>query len=98
MDAWVLAFRQSCIPEVTVTSAGVVGRARRRGADARTSGTRRGVLAAQARDPKTFDEPFAFFTASSGMFLAQGRRELVPLPDPGDEDQSLPIVPMDGRT
>jgi len=54
---------------------------------------------AQSRDDKTFDEPFAFFKASSGMFLANGpRRELVPLPDPREADQSLPIVPMDGRT
>jgi CRISPR-associated protein (TIGR03986 family) len=45
-------------------------------------------------DQKAFDEPFAFFTASSGMHIeASGKqRPLVRLPDPADRDQSLPIV------
>ena len=43
---------------------------------------------------KAFDEPFAFFTASSGMHIEpQGKqRPLVRLRDPADRDQSLPIV------
>jgi hypothetical protein len=46
-------------------------------------------------DPKKFDEPFAFFTASSGMaLLDQGKapRKLIPLPEPNAGDQALPIV------
>ena len=43
---------------------------------------------------KAFDEPFAFFTASSGMHIesAGKQRPLVRLPDPADRDQSLLIV------
>lgn len=43
---------------------------------------------------KAFDEPFAFFTASSGMHIEPlgKQRPLVRLPDPTDRDQSLPIV------
>jgi hypothetical protein len=45
------------------------------------------------RDEKGFDEPFAFFTASSGKFLAGAAPwELIPLPDPVSDDQNLPIV------
>jgi CRISPR-associated protein (TIGR03986 family) len=45
-------------------------------------------------DQEEFDKPFAFFTASSGMFIEPpGRqRQLIPLPDPASGDQSLPIV------
>ena len=47
-------------------------------------------------DLKEFDEPFAFFTGTSGMFLkdkpAGEQRELKPLPVPGSGDQSLPII------
>jgi hypothetical protein len=45
-------------------------------------------------DLEEFDKPFAFFTASSGMFIKPpGRqRQLIPLPDPASGDQSLPIV------
>jgi CRISPR-associated protein (TIGR03986 family) len=45
-------------------------------------------------DLEEFDKPFAFFTASSGMFIKPpGRqRQLVPLPDPASGDQSLPIM------
>ena len=43
---------------------------------------------------KAFDEPFAFFTASSGMHIEPPgkQRPLVRLPDPADRDQSLPII------
>ena len=43
---------------------------------------------------KAFDEPFAFFTASSGMHIEPPgkQRPLVRLPDPADKDQSLLIV------
>lgn len=42
---------------------------------------------------KRFDEPFAFFTGTSGMPLKQAKpRPLCPLPDPTDEDQTLPII------
>jgi hypothetical protein len=47
----------------------------------------------QRSTPKDFDEPFAFFTGTSGMFLAErGPRQLVPLPDPTDENQDLRII------
>jgi RAMP superfamily len=48
----------------------------------------------QQEHQKAFDEPFAFFTASSGMHIeSSGRqRRLIPLPDPADGDQSLPII------
>jgi hypothetical protein len=40
-----------------------------------------------------FDEPFAFFTGTSGMYLAEaGPRPLRPLPEPTEPDQSLPII------
>ncbi|MFI6163956.1 TIGR03986 family CRISPR-associated RAMP protein [Micromonospora haikouensis] len=43
--------------------------------------------------PKRFDEPFAFFTVTSGMYLAEGEeRPLLPLPDPTAPDQTLPII------
>ncbi len=47
----------------------------------------------RAAKEKPFDEPFAFFTASSGMYL-KGKvpRSLIPLPDPAAEDQSIQIV------
>ena len=50
-------------------------------------------------DQKTFDEPFAFFTASSGMPLAHTgkQREPDPAARPATRDQSLPIVRR-GRT
>jgi CRISPR-associated protein (TIGR03986 family) len=43
---------------------------------------------------KKFDEPFAFFTASSGMALHDTKkqpRNLIPLPAPDAGDQSMPI-------
>jgi len=47
----------------------------------------------RSENEKAFDEPFAFFTASSGKYLAASqRRELIPLPDPAGADQNLPIV------
>jgi hypothetical protein len=51
----------------------------------------------QGDNQKAFDEPFAFFTASSGMHIEPpGRpRPLVRLPDPAIGDQSLPIVRKD---
>jgi hypothetical protein len=49
---------------------------------------------------KEFDEPFAFFTASSGMHIEPPGwpRPLVRLPDPASGDQSLPIVRKDDLT
>jgi CRISPR-associated protein (TIGR03986 family) len=42
---------------------------------------------------KAFDEPFAFFTFSSGMHLEKkGERRLIRLPDPAAGDQSLRII------
>jgi hypothetical protein len=42
---------------------------------------------------KRFDEPFAFFTGTSGMPLKQAEpRPLQPLPDPTADDQTLPII------
>jgi hypothetical protein len=46
----------------------------------------------RADDAKEFDKPFAFFTATSGMYLAHGQRPLQPLPEPTAADQSLPII------
>jgi hypothetical protein len=49
-------------------------------------------------DEKVFDEPFAFFAASAGKFLATGPpQKLVPLPDPLSDDQTLAIVPKPDR-
>jgi len=43
-----------------------------------------------------FDEPFAFFTGTSGMFLqAKAPRAIVPLPAPGAGDQNLPVIRKD---
>ena len=42
---------------------------------------------------KEFDEPFAFFAGTSGMYLKdKPARELRPLPEPGSGDQSLLII------
>lgn len=47
----------------------------------------------QSRDEQEFDEPFAFFKGSSGMFLQdKPARALVPLPAAAAEDQGLPII------
>ncbi|NNJ63618.1 MAG: hypothetical protein HKP61_22350 [Dactylosporangium sp.] len=50
----------------------------------------------ESPDPKArkrFDEPFAFFTATSGMHLEQDNsRSLCPLPDPAAADQTIPII------
>jgi hypothetical protein len=48
----------------------------------------------QKENQKAFDEPFAFFTASSGMHIEPPgkQRRLIPLPDPAGGDQSLPII------
>jgi RAMP superfamily len=48
----------------------------------------------QEENQKAFDEPFAFFTASSGMHIEPPgkQRRLIPLPDPVGDDQSLPII------
>lgn len=44
------------------------------------------------QDLKQFDKPYTFFTVTSGMFLKKGEeRPLLPLPDPTDPDQTLPI-------
>ena len=97
-EAYVRAFRESCLPQVTGTWPALAAVLTPRGRDARYVWYPPGASwPAQARDEKTFDEPFAFFKSSSGMFLASGpARELIPLPDPRDADQSLPIVAMDG--
>ena len=98
-DAWVDAFRQSCSSEVTAGWPALAAVLTERGADAPYIWYPPGACwGDQSRDEKTFDEPFAFFTASSGMFLAgSADRKLVPLPDPRDKDQSLPIVPKQGK-
>lgn len=51
----------------------------------------------QALDEQQFDEPFAFFKRSSGLFLKDkpAARSLVPLPVPGAGDQSLKIATKD---
>jgi hypothetical protein len=49
----------------------------------------------QKGDPEKFDQPFAFFTNSSGMHIEPPgkQRPLIPLPDPADGgDQSLLII------
>lgn len=47
----------------------------------------------QRTDAKLFDEPFGFFVGTSGMYLAKEKaRPLLPLPEPTDPDQSLPII------
>jgi hypothetical protein len=47
----------------------------------------------QREAQKDFDEPFTFFTGTSGMFLAERRaRPLRPLPEPTEDDQYLPII------
>jgi hypothetical protein len=47
----------------------------------------------QRDDPKGFDEPFAFFLGTSGMYLAEAApRPLKPLPDPTETSQALPII------
>ena len=99
-DTYIEAFRQSCISEVTATWEALAAVLTARNREAPYVWYPPGVSwGAQSRDEKTFDEPFAFFKASSGMFLAKGpRRELVPLADPREADQSLPIVPMDKPT
>ena len=98
-DAYVQAFRQSCVPEVTATWPALAAALATCGKEAPYVWYPPGAFwRAQFSDGKTFDEPFAFFKASSGMFLAEGpKRELVPLPDSRDGDHSLPIVPRDGR-
>ena len=49
-----------------------------------------------SKDPRTaqrFDEPFAFFVGTSGMFLERGaQRSLRPLPEPTDPDQHMEII------
>lgn len=48
------------------------------------------------RKPKQFDEAFAFFTVTSGMYLKEAKkgkkRPLLPLPKPTELDQTLPII------
>jgi CRISPR-associated protein (TIGR03986 family) len=98
-DSWVGAFREACRPEVTATWPALAAVLTARGQDAPYVWYPPGASwSARSDAEKTFDEPFAFFTASSGMFLADGKRELIPLPDPGQADQSLRIVPKDGPT
>jgi hypothetical protein len=47
----------------------------------------------QREDPKGFDEPFAFFVGTSGMYLAEAAaRPLQPLPEPTEPSQSIPII------
>lgn len=94
-DAYVQAFRDSCLPEVAGTWPALAAVLAEREKEAPYIWYPPGAFwAAQSRDD--FDKPFAFFTASSGMYLAErGPRELIPLPDPRDEDQSLRILRRD---
>jgi len=51
----------------------------------------------QRAKAKDFDESFNFFTGSSGMFLKNGQRPILPLPDPTQPDQTLPIIDKYGK-
>ena len=98
-DAYVQAFRGCCLPEVAGTWPALAAVLAEREKEAPYIWYPPGAFwAAQSGNPKVFDEPFEFFTASSGMYLAGDTpRTLIPLPDPRDEDQSLRIVPKDPR-
>ncbi len=111
-DAWVRAFAESCpapVRETWPSLAAVLAASR---ADAAYVWYPPGKHWSEQRaDPKRFDEPFHFFTASSGMFLAtasgpgqagkgksglgKSAREMIPLPPPTAPDQSLPIIGKD---
>ncbi|MGV9976531.1 TIGR03986 family type III CRISPR-associated RAMP protein [Micromonospora wenchangensis] len=93
-EVFVGAFVASCPDEVTATwpaltavlSAGTVN-------GARVSYPPGADWTDRQQDPKRFDEPFTFFTVTSGMYLAEGEeRPLLPLPDPTAPDQTLPII------
>jgi hypothetical protein len=96
--ACVRAFVESCLGEVTRTWPSLAAVLAEGTADAARVWYPPGAYwPDQSLDEKAFDEPFAFFTASSGMFLATGgdqirKRELIPLPAPDARDQSLPIM------
>ncbi|MFY1585376.1 TIGR03986 family CRISPR-associated RAMP protein [Micromonospora sp. WMMD734] len=93
-EVFVDAFVASCPDEVTATWAAlsaVLGAGTVNGA--RVSYPPGADWTDRQQDPKRFDEPFAFFTVTSGMYLAKGEeRPLLPLPDPTAPDQTLPII------
>ena len=92
-DAYVRAFREACPAELTSTWPSLAAVLAEGSVDpARVWYPPGSYWAHQSLDEKAFDEPFAFFTASSGMFLATGgdqlrKRELIPLPPPDAERQ-----------
>ncbi len=94
-DGYLREFADSCAPEIREKTWPALAAALADGtADpARVWYPPGGYWPDQQRDQKTFDEPFAFFTASSGMYIKPpgGQRPLIPLPDPAGGDQSLPI-------
>jgi CRISPR-associated protein (TIGR03986 family) len=97
-DEYTRAFRKSCLPEVTGTWPALAAVLAEDSVDASHVWYPPGAYwAGREHNEEAFDEPFAFFTASSGMYLAPGKepRKLVPLPEPGSGDQSLPIVRED---
>ena len=93
-DAYVADFASDCLSEVTATWPALAAVLAEGTVDAARVWYPPGAYwSDQAGSPKKFDEPFAFFAASAGLYLKDKKdRCLIPLPVPGTGDQSLPIT------